>query len=206
MIRISSRCFVIALALVATLVWDSVASAQSLYQRGRKNHVSLISDNRAHRVGDILTILVSEHSKVEDDAEAKFDKSSAAKAEITSFQPYPDIAKDVLPMEWSSSRTFDGKAEVDREGKFDTRITATVIDVQPNGNLVVEGKRRVILDGEERFMTITGIVRPLDVTAGNSIASELVANGTVTYEACGPLSRSTKKNWFERIVDIVWPF
>lgn len=198
------------LVMLGTLLASCAATAdvlaQSLYQRGRKNHVSWISDNRAHRVGDILTIMVSEHSKVEDDAEAKFDKSSAAKAEITSFQPYPDIAKDVLPMEWSSSRTFDGKAEVDREGKFDTKITATVIDVQPNGNLVVEGKRRVILDGEERFMTITGIVRPLDVTAANSIASELVANGTVTYEACGPLSRSTKKNWFERIVDILWPF
>lgn len=198
------------LVMLGTLLASCAATAdvhaQSLYQRGRKNHVSWISDNRAHRVGDILTIMVSEHSKVEDDAEAKFDKSSAAKAEITSFQPYPDIAKDVLPMEWSSSRTFDGKAQVDREGKFDTKITATVIDVQPNGNLVVEGKRRVILDGEERFMTITGIVRPLDVTAANSIASELVANGTVTYEACGPLSRSTKKNWFERIVDILWPF
>lgn len=201
-----NRMLVTGFVVLATLAWDTVASAQSLYQRGRKNHVALISDNRAHRVGDILTILVSEYSKVEDDAEAKFDKSSSAKAEITSFEPYPDIAKDVLPMEWSSSRTFDGKAEVDREGKFDTRITATVIDVQPNGNLVVEGKRRVVLDGEERFMTITGIVRPLDVSAANSIASELVANGTVTYEACGPLSRSTKKNWFERVVDILWPF
>ena len=92
------------------------------------------------------------------------------------------------------------------DGSFSTSITASVIDVQPNGNLVVQGRRKVVIDAEEKWMTISGVVRTFDVDANNKVQSESVANATVKYESSGRLAQNTKRGWFDTILDYLWPF
>lgn len=198
------RLLLVTLALVATA--PAPADAQSLWQKGRKKHVALVADNRAHRLGDIVTIVIDETQKVENKENVNTSKTTGASASVTSFTPAPDLAKDWLPVEWDSNRTFGGTADFKKEGTFETRITATVIDTQPNGNLVVEGRRKVTIDGEEKWMTVSGTVRSFDVESDNTVKSELVANATVTYVSCGALATNTEKGWFEKIVDWIWPF
>ncbi len=195
-------------------VAHDVASAQSLWQQGRSRHVALIADNRARVVGDIITIVVDESQNVKNDEKVKLDKATNASAEFTSFpaagllpgKTLQDYFKDYFPDEWHSSRDFDSKSNFEKKGDFTTQLTATVIDVQPNGNLVIEGRRKVTIDGEEKWMTITGLVRSFDVDRDNSVPSALVANASVSYESCGPLQRNSEKNWFEKLIDFIWPF
>ena len=192
--------------LTALFVFQSSAAAQSLWQKGRRNHVALVADNRAHRVGDVITIVVDEQQKVSNKENVKLEKSSTARAEIPTFTPDQELANKIFPIEWNYQRDFEGKGNFDKQGDFATRITATVIDMQPNGNLIVEGKRKVVIDKEEKWMTITGTVRSFDVESNNTVSSTLVANARVTYESCGPLARTTKPGWLEVILDFMWPF
>lgn len=195
------------LAVLALLVaFPAAADAQSLWQKGRKRHVALVADNRAHRLGDIVTIVIDESQKVENKENVNTSKATSASASVTSFTPEPELANDWLPVEWDSSRTFGGTADFKKEGTFESRVTATVIDVQPNGNLVIEGRRKVEIDGEEKWMTVSGTVRSFDVESDNTVRSELVANATVTYQSCGALAENTEKGWFEKIIDFIWPF
>ena len=71
----------------------------------------------------------------------------------------------------NSNRDLTGEAKYDKEGKFETRLSVIVIDVQPNGNLVIEGRRRIVVDKETKCIRVTGIVRPYDVTTFNTINS-----------------------------------
>ena len=197
------------LALLAALVTAAAvddAAAQSLWQKGRKRHVALVADNRAHRIGDIVTIVIDERQRVENKENVKTDKTTGANASVSSFTPDPDLPADWLPVEYQSNRTFDGQADFKKEGMFETRITASVLDVQPNGNLVIEGRRKVVIDGEQKWMTISGVVRSFDVETDNTVASELVADASVSYESAGTLSASTEKGWLETFFDWVWPF
>lgn len=194
------------LALVAALAALPAASAESLWRKGRARHVALVADNRAHRVGDIVTIVVDEQQKVSNKEQVKTSKSSSANAEIPTFTPDQKLTDEFFPIQWAYQRDFDGKADYDKQGAFTARISATVIDVQPNGNLVVEGRRKVVLDGEEKWMTVTGMVRALDVTGANTVASSLVANATVQYQSCGTLAPTTRRGWLETALDFLWPF
>ncbi|MFH0945859.1 MAG: flagellar basal body L-ring protein FlgH [Planctomycetota bacterium] len=194
------------LLLAALPMLAPAALSQSLWQKGRRNHVALLADNRAHRIGDVITIVVDEQQKVSNKENVKLEKSSQAKAEIPTFTPDQELADKFFPIEWNYDREFEGKGNFDKQGDFATRITATVIDVQPNGNLIVEGKRKVVIDKEEKWMTITGTVRSFDVETNNTVSSTLVANARVTYESCGPLARTTKPGWFEVALDFFWPF
>ena len=196
----------------------SIAQAESLWNRGRANPLTLVAENRARRVGDIVTIVIEEKQKVNNSESVKTEKSSNSTSSLT-FQPGKKIEEDLdditggeslldslLPIELSSDRDFEGKANFDKSGSFTTRITAVVIDIQPNGNLVVEGRRRVELDGEEKWMTVSGLVRNLDVKSDNTISSALVANADVRYSSKGRLADNTKRGWLDRFVDFIWPF
>jgi flagellar L-ring protein FlgH len=205
--------------LLAVIAFDRPAAADSLWQRGRANPVSLICDNRARRVGDIVTIVIDERQRLKQGENTKTEKSSSATSELE-FRPaaaltgeindiidgFENPLHDLLPIEFTSDRDFEGKADVNKEGSFTTQITALVIDVQPNGNLVLEGRRRVTLDGEEKWMTVTGVARGFDVKTDNTIESALIANANVNYSSAGPLARNTERGWLDSFIDYIWPF
>lgn len=199
------------LALLLLFCAAQPAGAQSLWQKGQKTqnrqyHSSLVSDNRAMSVGDVVTIVIDERQKVRNNEKVKTEKSSEVQAEVESFKPDQSLADQVLPIKWDVQRDFEGKADYDKQGEFTTRITASVIDVQPNGNLVIQGRRKVVIDGEEKWMTVSGVVRAFDVASDNTVASHLVANATVEYESAGRLAQNTKRGWFDTILDYLWPF
>ncbi|RME72946.1 MAG: flagellar basal body L-ring protein FlgH, partial [Planctomycetota bacterium] len=105
---------------------------------------------------------------------------------------------------------FKGSASVARDATMEWRLAVTVVDVQPNGNLVVEGRHTVTVDNQERVMVVTGIVRPLDVTTDNVVLSENVANASVRLIGDGPDTRTTERGVVGQIVhfiiDNLWPF
>ena len=173
----------------------------------------LFTDHKARTVNDVVTIRVMEESLAKKKAETKTGKGSTIGAGISGLfglerklaKSNPDMNLETL-VGAKFDNQFNGKGETTRSGKLVATISATVIDVLPNGNLLVEGKRVVTVNNEEEIMTITGIVRPRDITADNSIASTQVADAKIEYLGRGVLADKQKPGWFSRGMDKAWPF
>ena len=103
-----------------------------------------------------------------------------------------------------SEREFVGDGSVTQNRTVETRITAMVVDVQPNGNLIIEGRRSVQVDDEVKRVVISGVVRPGDVTGANTVLSENVAHATIRIEGDGPVHRATNRGLLGEIFDTIW--
>lgn len=185
----------LAAALQAQSLWDATRHAAPMH-----------ADTTARHVGDIVTIIIDESQVVENDEETKLEKESSLSAILSNFQILPRMFDPLPEVEGNQSRSFDGKAEYGKDNKFKTRISVLVVDVMPNGNLIVEGTRRLVVDGETKVVRLTGTIRPYDVTRANTVMSQNVANAAISYEGTGFLTRTTNRGWFSRLLDVFWPF
>ncbi|MFH2000188.1 MAG: flagellar basal body L-ring protein FlgH [Planctomycetota bacterium] len=179
--------------------------AQSLWDDNGRT-ANLISDNVAKECGDILTIIINEAQKIEDKQAVKMEKDSSLNSVLQSFNLKPNVFNTLPDLKQATTRDFEGKSNYDKEGSFEARISVTVIDVLPNGNMVIEGRRNIFMDDEEKKIKITGTIRPLDIEKDNTIPSEKVSEARVSYDGEGSLSRTTEKGWFDSFLDFIWPF
>ena len=106
----------------------------------------------------------------------------------------------------NSTRNFQGTANNTIDRKFLDRMTVVVVEVLPNGNLVIEGRRQSIISKECRTLIVTGVVRPLDIGAYNMVLSQSIADFVVNYETHGPESSFTNHGWLGSFMNKVWPF
>ncbi len=173
---------------------------------------ALYSHPRARQIGDLLTVLIEEKSEVKKDVMNQTDKAYDFSAGLSVAHPRID-GRDVawtnfsLPT-WSASgsRKFSGKGGIENSDSFTAAITVRVIDVLPNGNLVIEGKRDISMKSEGVRMVLSGTVRAVDIDNDNTIDSSKIADAVIRYEANGPLDQTQKQGLVPRIVDWVNPF
>jgi flagellar L-ring protein precursor FlgH len=186
------------------------AQAQSLWKETAS--VSMVSDRRAHAVGDILTILVQESNTASKDNSTKTGKSSGLDASISSFLFSPSASGLLtkggqLPaIKLSGKHDFDGGGKINNSEKITARIAVRVADVLPNGNMVIEGTRQTAFAGEIQDAVLRGVVRGEDILANNTVYSYNVADATIKYVSEGTVSNSQKKGWFTRVWEKVTPF
>jgi flagellar L-ring protein precursor FlgH len=202
--------------VVATVLLAGIAAAQagSIWAKGRKRAQKLYSDDTARNVGDSLTIVIEEVSKIENETTRKLDKSSNRTAKSAGSVDLGNMVNWLQGRIWnlpnidvasSSSNKFDGKAEVETEKKVTDKITVTVEDVLPNGNLVVIGKRERVVDSDRQVILTSGIVRPSDIAFDNTVASKKVADFKMVYKSQGNDSRFTKPGWLARVLNALNP-
>jgi flagellar L-ring protein precursor FlgH len=192
---------VAAVALITGLVSD--AEATSLFERRKKD--TLIGDSKAHAVGDLLTIIIKESSSAKQDTSVERKKESSTDASITNFF-YPSdrhLVKDgeKPAFKWSSSRASSGEGKSDSSAEIETKVTARVIDVQPNGNLLIEATREIEIGGSTLKIVLTGLVRPDDIAADNTVESTCIADAKITYE--GPMMEVMRRGLLERLMDFI---
>ena len=169
-----------------------------------------ISNKTAARVGDLVTILISENQDVRNEEVADLQKETNLRYAIDNFDIAPN-AFDVLPeLEANSNDKLKGTANYSKRGQFNARLTAVVVDVLPNGNLVVQGRREIRVDKETKVIEISGLVRRWDVASDNTVESELVADAKIVYAGKGPLTDSTNRKgaggWVHDALAWLWPF
>lgn len=204
------HCSPVVVALTLAILPVSRLGADSLWKDDTSR--PLTSDRRARAVGDILTIIVEESSSSSKDNTTSTAKKSGLDASIASFLYAPSASGLLtkggkLPaMKMDSSSTFDGGGKVANTEKITGRIAVTVVDVLPNGNLIVEGTRRTKFANESLDAVLRGTVRGEDVTAANTVFSFNVADANIRYISKGTVSDSQKKGWFGRAWDKVTPF
>ncbi len=177
-----------------------------IYQAG--GGLSLFEDKRAHRIGDVITILLSESttSSKKSDTAIKKDDSIAIGPGIA-LGAQPKIGGVNMTTTLDGKRQFDGAASADQSNKLLGTITVMVSDVLPNGLLEVRGEKWMTLNRGEEFIRIRGYVRPEDVLPDNTILSAKIADVRISYSGTGELAEANKQGWASQFFSSQWwPF
>ena len=196
----------------ALMLWSPWLSAQSGSLWKDDSSTSMYADKRARAVGDILTILVQENSSSAKSQTTQTSKKSSIDASIEQFLYSPNASslltkKGSLPgLKVALNDAFDGGGKINNSEKITSRIAVQVVDVLPNGQLVVEGRKNTSFSKEKMEAVLRGVVRPEDVTANNTVFSYHLAEASIQYLSKGVITDSQKKGWFRRIWEKVNPF
>jgi flagellar L-ring protein FlgH len=204
---------------ILAVVSDCVL-ADSLWKKRVSVNYNLFDDNRGKRIGDIVTVTVSEVTTILNTATNTTDNSGSSSGSIDNenfisglrhalssgrnAKVYDSRAANTYTT--SSASAFSGAGSNDIDSSVAVTLTAMVVEVLDNGNLVLEGKRNVNVNKEEYTLKITGIARPIDITASNQISSSKMSNVKFGLHGKGWLTRAGTKGWYARLKDAMWPF
>lgn len=191
--------------MVLFLLLTAWAQAGSIWARRDKNMKDVYADDTARRIGDVLTIKISEASKVDNkskrDLKKETDRSIAFNGELGNFADLGEFGTSA-----TSSNELKGKADFKDERSFLDSITVVVVDVLPNSNLVVAGTRQRHIAGDTQTIEVSGIVRTSDIEFDNTIRSEQIASFSIVTKNGGIAEPFKKPGWLGRFLDIIWPF
>ena len=191
----------IALALTAGTLFFSVApavSAQSLWAGGGR-YRNVFSDRKAAEVGDILTIVISESTSISDTR-----SNSNSKSGKSSLDAGVGIFDFIKAASIGGSDSFKADGAASSKNTTNANVTVTVVDVQANGNLVLEGTQSIWNNKNEHKITFKGICRPEDVTANNTIPSTKIAGATVRFDGKGPLNAKQRQGILTQIFNFLF--
>ena len=197
--------------LALMLMASSVSGlAQSLWKEDSSK--AMYADKRASRVGDLITIVVQENTTASKDNATSTSKKASMDAAITTFL-YSPAASGLLTkggqlpaLKYASANNFDGGGTIKNSEQIVAQVTVRVIDVLPNGNMLIEGTRETSFSGEKQKIVLHGIVRPEDVAANNTVFSYNVADAKIQIIGRGTIADSQRKGWFTKIWDKISPF
>lgn len=180
----------------------------SLYQDSYG--LALFNDRKAHFVGDIITIKLSENTVSKKSSTVNVKKDNATKfnsGDGTLFGSDPTLKGLSLATNIAQNRQFNGDAGADQSNSLQGNITVTVAEIMPNGNLIVRGEKWMTLNRGDEFIRISGIVRPDDVAPDNTVLSTRLANAKISYSGTGTLADSQNMGWLSKFFNSGWwPF
>ncbi len=182
------------------------ANDGGIYRPGHS--LSLFSDRRASRVGDIVTILLQERTTSSKSADTEISKGNDITFNEPNILGAPVSAGDYsLETGISQSREFGGEASSDQSNRLDGSIAVTVSEVLPNGLLRVQGEKWLTLNRGDEFIRVRGMIRPEDIDSSNTIASTKLADAHISYSGRGELADANKLSWISRFFNNpIWPF
>ncbi|MDF0532960.1 flagellar basal body L-ring protein FlgH [Shewanella yunxiaonensis] len=178
----------------------------SIFEHNRAT--PLFSDLKAHRVGDIVTIQLVESTQAKKSAANQISKGSDLTVNpLTAAGSNVTINGKSLDLGYSDSMDTKRSAGTDQSNSLSGEISANVIQVLGNGNLVVRGEKWITINNGDEFIRITGIVRPQDITTSNTVQSPRVANARIQYSGTGTFADSQKVGWLSKFfMSDWWPF
>ncbi len=186
------------------------AAAGSLWVDGE---TGLFSDLKARRVGDLLTVAIYERASASKEAKTKTGRDSTASADLTRVfgleRNIATINKTIDPTQLISANyqnEFDGFGSTSRKEDLVATISTRVVELYPNGNLRITGRKQVTVNNEDQIIELTGIVRPADITSENFVDSKYILDADIAYTGKGVISDKQKQGWMVRILDNIWPF
>lgn len=169
----------------------------------------LVDDFKARRRGDILTIVITETASASKQANTDTSRDSEVSAGIPNFLGLEDVITfaDLSKLiNANVASTYKGAGTTSRKESLNATISAKVIDVLPNNNLLIEGRRNVQVNNEDQIIVVEGTVRPKDIGPDNVVNSIYIADARISYFGKGIISDRQKPGWLMNIVDKLWPF
>ena len=168
---------------------------------------------KSYRPGDLITIIIRERREWEAESDLNTKKKFDLSSEVEAFLKLTDggvgaaqFRRGRPNIEYAFEQKLRSDADSSREDSLTTRLTAKIIDVKPNGLLVLEGRAQIIHDDESSGITITGTCRKEDVTADNTVLSTQIADKNVVITNEGALRAAASRGWIPWIIDLLRPF
>ncbi len=179
----------------------------------QRNH-SIFSDRKAQNIGDIVTVLISEKASASKEATTQTDRTTTFHAAIPNFFGLENdsIWNGHNPIDLNNlvnadfNNGFDGNGSTTRKEDLTASLTTQVVGKYPNGQLKIRGGKEVMVNNEVQIIFLTGIIRPVDITAANTINSDKVLNARISYTGKGAISDKQEPGWMMRTLDNIWPF
>ncbi|MEN6620516.1 MAG: flagellar basal body L-ring protein FlgH [Smithella sp.] len=180
---------------------------------GENGNNLICTAKKARYVNDVVTIFVSETAVGGNKASTNTSRDTSTSAAITSLLGIENAIinnnanmNGKIALSGSSNNSLKGAGDTDRSSMLEARISARVLRVLDNGNMLIEGKRHLTVNAEDQFIIISGIIRPEDVSADNTVASRHIADARIVYTGDGVINDKMRPGWLTRVVDWVWPF
>ncbi len=188
-----------------------VYEPNSLWRSGARQ---FFEDQRASNIGDILTVNIDINDEGSVSNATARSRSSAEDSDLTNFLGFEGSLASVLPDSYSpsavvslgSNGTSSGQGTVDRSEEIRLSVAAIVTQVLPNGNLVIQGRQEVRVNFEVRELLITGVVRPEDITATNTVGHTQIAEARISYGGRGQITDLQQPRYGQQLYDIIFPF
>lgn len=172
----------------------------SLYQASTA--MGLFEDIKAHRVGDILTVMLVEQTSGQNSADSSINQSTEMNVQTPTFG---GRTRDGMRIDLGSENSFNGQSGSSQSNSLSGSITVTVHAVLPNGNLVVEGEKWIRINQANEFVRLKGVVRPLDIDTNNMLLSTQVADARISYGGTG--ATGNNPGWAAKVLfSSIWPF
>ncbi|SQD80478.1 flagellar basal body L-ring protein FlgH [Moritella yayanosii] len=169
---------------------------------------NIFSDIKARRVGDIITVILTESTSAKKQASSNLDKDNSFKLDPVNLGG-EDVVIGGYTIEGSLSQTssFSGNGSADQSNSLEGSISVTVVRVLPNNNLVIRGEKWLMLNNGNEYIRLTGLLRPQDVDANNKVDSSLIANARIQYGAVDDLGEAQVQGWATKFLNSSkWPF
>ncbi|MBL8530149.1 MAG: flagellar basal body L-ring protein FlgH [Hyphomonadaceae bacterium] len=183
----------------------------SLWRAGSR---SFFNDQRAGRIGDILTVNIEIDDRAQISNSSNRSREASTSAGVSNFFGLETIAGQVFNnafdpqnmVQADSTSEHRGTGAINRQEKIELRVAAVIVDRLPNGNLVIAGRQEVRINAELRELTVSGIIRPEDINADNTIDHDQIAEARISYGGRGQVSAVQRPNWGQRLGDAITPW
>ena len=185
--------------------------ANSLWRTGSQH---FLQDQRAAVVGDIVTINIEVSDNASISNRTTRGRAASEDASLTSLLGYEGLLQNFLPngvnplslVDLDSAGSTEGNGSVDRGETINLKVAALVTQVLPNGNLVVAGRQEMRINYEVRELQVAGVIRPEDITSGNTIEFEKIAEARIAYGGRGHITDVQQPRYGQQLYDVLWPF
>ncbi len=211
--NLSTRFRSVFIALLAvSLAAPVVAAEGSLWTAVGSREQGVASDPRASRIGDILTIVIAEAASQTASQNKQAGSSASIDAAVTQYLFPPASSafgthKGNTPaIDMGGSNTFSGGGQVSNTQAITARAAVVITDILPNGNFVIAGARRMSFSGETQHIILHGLVRPADVSSGNTLLSSNIADAHLEFITEGSLNDAQKQGWITKLYTWLKPF
>ena len=189
---------------------DNNGSLVNLDQSGQDDFVQIFNSRRARNVNDIVYVLVSEDFKGTGAASTSSDGTNSSKYSVPTLFALKQYLGDLGDMdnwlETERSNKTSGTGATSRSNTLTAKIASRVTEVLPNGDFRIMGTHFTQVNNEDHFVTISGIIRPTDISADNYILSSAIADARIEYSGSGTIGTKQGVGWGTKILDLVWPF
>lgn len=183
------------------------------------NNGSLFQDNsiynnmgvehKARNVNDIVTVIITENTSASNRATTTSQKDSSYDMGVSNIFGLENRNLGFNPsssLGTSAGNSFTGSGETTREGQIRATITARVIQKFPNGNLLIQGSREIVINNERQIIYISGLIRPIDISRDNIITSTKISDMQLSYYGKGLISENQRPGFLGRFINYIWPF
>lgn len=186
---------------------ENIVPTGSLFKANYINNI--YSDSKAHRIGDIISVILSESTQANKNAKTELKKENASQLDaVTGFGSNPVLING-NPIEFGINQKsqFKGDSKADQGNSLNGHISVHVLNVLPNGNLMIRGEKWMTLNNGDEYIRLTGVIRSKDIGSNNTVLSSKVANARIEYAGTGTFADINEQGWLSKFFSSTWwPF